>query len=95
MIVSALLSYFAMASMALVIAADGPLVLLLALTAISAAFASPYRPAAGALTPEVVPESNLAAANGLFSALESLTIVLGPRWVACCCWPTNLRPQCN
>jgi predicted MFS family arabinose efflux permease len=40
--------------------------------------ASPYRPAAGALTPEIVPESDLAAANGLFSSLESLTIVLGP-----------------
>jgi len=78
MIVSALLSYFAMAAMALVIAADGPLVLLLALTSISAAVACPYRPSAGALTPEVVPEGDLAAANGLFSALESLTIVGGP-----------------
>jgi MFS family permease len=78
LIVSALLSYFAMAGMALVIAADGPLVLLLALSAASAAAASPYRPAAGALTPEIVPERDLAAANGLFSALESLTIVLGP-----------------
>jgi len=78
MIVSALLSYFAMASMALVIAVDGPLVVLLALSAIAAAVASPYRPSAGALTPEVVPERDLAAANGLFSALESLTIVLGP-----------------
>jgi MFS family permease len=53
-------------------------VLLLVLSAASAAAASPYRPAAGALTPEVVPESDLAAANGLFSALESLTVVLGP-----------------
>jgi MFS family permease len=78
MIVSALLSYFVMASMALVIAVDGPLALLIVLSALSAAVASPYRPAAGALTPEVVPESDLAAANGLFSALESLTVVLGP-----------------
>jgi MFS family permease len=78
LIVSALLSYFAMAAMALVIAVDGPLVLLLVLSAVSAAVASPYRPAAGALTPEIVPESDLAAANGLFSSLESLTIVLGP-----------------
>ena len=78
MIVSALLSYVAMAGLALVVATDGPLPLLLALSAVSAAVASPYRPAAGALTPEVVPESDLAAANGLFSALESLTVVLGP-----------------
>ena len=77
MITSALLSYFAMAGLALVVASDGPLVLI-ALSVVSAAVASPYRPAAGALTPEVVPEGDLAAANGLFSALESLTVVIGP-----------------
>ncbi len=40
--------------------------------------ASPYRPASGALTPEIVGEKDLAAANGLFSTLESLVVVLGP-----------------
>jgi MFS family permease len=78
MITSALLSYVAMAAIAVVVAADGPLVLILALSAISAVVAAPYRPAAGALTPEVVPERDLTAANGLFSALESLVVVIGP-----------------
>ena len=38
----------------------------------------PYRPAAGALTPEVVGEKDLAAANSIFSALENLVVVVGP-----------------
>ncbi|MEY2403023.1 MAG: hypothetical protein QOD38_574 [Acidimicrobiaceae bacterium] len=78
MITSALLSYIAMAAIALVVAADGPLLLILALSAISAMVAAPYRPSFGALTPEVVPERDLTAANGLFSALESLVVVIGP-----------------
>ena len=39
---------------------------------------APYQPAAGALTPEVVGEKDLAAANSIFSALESLVVVVGP-----------------
>ncbi|MEY2424129.1 MAG: hypothetical protein QOI95_4196 [Acidimicrobiaceae bacterium] len=78
MIVSALLSYFGMAALALVVAADGPLALILVLSAAAAAVSSPYRPAAGAITPEVVPERDLTAANGLFSALESSVVVIGP-----------------
>ncbi|MEY2452317.1 MAG: hypothetical protein QOD92_1891 [Acidimicrobiaceae bacterium] len=78
MITSALLSYVAMAAIALVVATDAPLVLILALSALSAIVAAPYRPAFGALTPEVVPERDLTAANGLFSALESLVVVVGP-----------------
>jgi MFS family permease len=78
MVTSALLSFFAMAALALAVSVDGPLLVLVALSAVSAAMAAPYRPAAGALTPAIVPESNLAAANGLFSALESLAVVLGP-----------------
>src|SRR5687768_13088045 len=78
MILSALLCYFAMAALAIVVAADGPLTLILALSATAAAMSSPYQPAASALTPELVPERDLAAANGLFSALESLVVVIGP-----------------
>jgi MFS family permease len=78
MITSALLSYAVMTAIALVVATDGPLGLLLALSALSAMAAAPYRPAFGALTPEVVPERDLTAANGLFSALESLVVVIGP-----------------
>lgn len=78
MITSALLSFAAMAGIALVVAVDGPLALILVLSACSAIVATPYRPAAGALTPELVPETDLTAANGLFSALESSVVVVGP-----------------
>ena len=78
MLVSALASAAVMGIMAVVVGSDGPLWLLLVLSALSAIAASAYRPAAGALTPEVVGEKDLTAANGLFSTLESLTVVLGP-----------------
>ncbi|MEY2453705.1 MAG: hypothetical protein QOD92_3279 [Acidimicrobiaceae bacterium] len=78
MITSALCSYVVMAGIAVVVATDGPLGVILVLSAVSAMVAAPYRPAFGALTPEVVPERDLTAANGLFSALESLVVVIGP-----------------
>lgn len=78
MVTSALTSAVVMGGIAVVVAADGPLWLLIALSVLAATVASPYRPAAGALTPEIVGEKDLAAANGLFSTLESLTVVLGP-----------------
>lgn len=78
MVVSAAVSAVLVLSMSVLIATDGPLVPLLALSALVAIAYVPYRPAAGALTPDLVDEKELAAANGLFSALESLTIVIGP-----------------
>jgi CRP-like cAMP-binding protein/predicted MFS family arabinose efflux permease len=78
MIVSALVSAVLVGLMAIVVATDAPLVLLLLLSGLAATAYVPYRPAAGALTPDVVDEKELAAANALFSALESLTVVLGP-----------------
>ena len=78
MIASALTNAAVMCVIAVVVGTNSPLLLLLALRVISAAAGSPYRPASGALTPEIVGEKDLAAANGLFSTLESLTVVLGP-----------------
>jgi MFS family permease len=78
LIVSSLVSAVLMAGMAVVVAADGPLGLILALVALSAVALAPYRPAAGALTPEIVGEKDLAAANAIFSALENLVVVIGP-----------------
>ena len=78
MVVSAMLSAAAMALMTAVVTTDGPLVLLLALSAVSATVYQPFQPAFGALTPDVVRERELAAANALYSALDSLTIILGP-----------------
>jgi hypothetical protein len=50
----------------------------LALSALSSVAATPYQPAAGALTPEIVSEKDLAAANSMFSALENIVVVIGP-----------------
>src|SRR5579863_6660198 len=78
LIVSALASAVIMTGLAVVVAVRGPIGLVLALSALSAAALVPYRPAAGALTPEVVGEKDLAAANAIFVALENLVVVLGP-----------------
>jgi MFS family permease len=78
LIMSALASAALMTGMALVVAFDGPVSLILALLALSAVALAPYRPAAGALTPETVGENDLAAANSIFSALENLVVVVGP-----------------
>lgn len=78
LVTSSLVSAVLMAGIAAAVAADAPVVLILILVALSAASLAPYRPAAGALTPEIVGEKDLAAANSIFSALENLVVVVGP-----------------
>ncbi len=78
MIVSSLASAVLMTGMAVSVAADAPVALLLGIVALSSVALAPYRPAAGALTPEVVGEQDLAAANSIFAALENLVVVIGP-----------------
>jgi predicted MFS family arabinose efflux permease len=78
LIVSSLASAALMTGMALVVALDGPVSLILAFLVLSAVALAPYRPAAGALTPETVGENDLAAANSIFSTLENLVVVVGP-----------------
>jgi MFS family permease len=78
MIVSSLASAVLMTGMAVVVAVDAPAGLVLVISALSSAVLAPYRPAAGALTPEVVGERDLAAANSIFAALENLVVVIGP-----------------
>ena len=78
LIVSAVVSAVLMSGIAVVVAAGGPVGLILALLALSAVALVPYLPAAGALTPEIVGEKDLAAANSIFSALENLVVVVGP-----------------
>jgi predicted MFS family arabinose efflux permease len=78
LIVSAVVSAVLMSGIAVVVAADGPVGVILALLALSAVALVPYLPAAGALTPEIVGEKDLAAANSIFSALENLVVVVGP-----------------
>lgn len=78
MVLSALGSTVMTGMLAVVIATDAPLGLLLVLTAINASVSTPYPPAAGALTPDLVPERDLTAANGLQAALDSAVVVIGP-----------------
>jgi CRP-like cAMP-binding protein len=78
MLVSSLSSFVAMLGVALMVAANGPTVAALVLAALAASFATGYRPAAGALVPEIVGEGDLIAANAIFGGLESLVVVVGP-----------------
>jgi len=78
MVTSALLSFVAMTGVALVVAADGSITLALVLAAVAGSVATGYRPAAGAVVPEVVGEGDLVAANAIFGGLESLVVVVGP-----------------
>ena len=78
LITSSLVSAVLMTGMAVVVATDASVGLVLALTALASAALTPYQPASGALLPEVVGERDLAAANSIFSALENLVVVIGP-----------------
>jgi MFS family permease len=78
LVVSALASAVLMAGMAAVVATAAPVGFVLVISALTSAAGAPYQAAAGALTPEVVGEKNLAAANAMFSALENIVVVAGP-----------------
>jgi CRP-like cAMP-binding protein len=78
MVLSALASFVVTCGVAVLVGADGPIGLLLVTQVLGAATFAPYRPAAGALTPEVVSEKDIVAANSLFALLESMTVVVGP-----------------
>jgi MFS family permease len=78
MFLSAVGSAVVMAGIAVVVGVDAPIWVLFILVVGTAVTGAPYRSAAGALTPEVVDEGRLAAANSIYSTLESLTVVVGP-----------------
>jgi MFS family permease len=78
LLVSTLLGLALMAVLALVMAADGPLSLILLLAVATAAVGTVYLPVSGSLIPETVPDGDLATANGLFGVLENLVVIAGP-----------------
>src|SRR5580704_12858924 len=78
LIASALANAVIMTSMAVVIGFGASIGPVLALTALSSVATIPYRPAAGALTPDVAGEKDLAAANSIFATVENLMVVVGP-----------------
>lgn len=76
--ISAALSAAVMAVLAVLVALDAAVPLIIAASAVAGVVFSPYNPAAQALIPELVGEKDLAAANGLFGALENAVVVVGP-----------------
>ena len=78
LVISALASAVVTVGMAVIVGLDGPLWLLLLAAAALGAVTTPVVPASGALIPEVVPESDLIAANAIVALLEGLIVVLGP-----------------
>jgi len=65
-------------ALAAVAAFDGTVVLAIALAALTSVATSSYDPAARAATPAIVGEDHLAAANSAQSAVENLSIIVGP-----------------
>jgi MFS family permease len=78
LVVSSLASAVLMAGMAVVVGTGASVGWILVLLAASAVVLAPYQPAAGALTPEIAGEKDLAAANAIFSGLENLVVIVGP-----------------
>lgn len=78
LVISGAVAFVATLLVALLVGTDAPLLAIVASAGLVAAACTPVRPASGALIPEVVDESTLMAANGIFAFLESLVVVLGP-----------------
>jgi MFS family permease len=57
---------------------SGPTLLAVLLAFLSTTAGTPFRPAAGAITPLLVGERDLAAANGLLVTVDNVALVLGP-----------------
>ena len=67
-----------MLGLAAVVAGHGPVVLVIALTALASAAGSAERPAALALLPRLVGESRLGPANALLHRVRDLGVIVGP-----------------
>lgn len=78
MIVSALLSGAISIGFVVIVLTGGPVILMLILGTVASIVRSPYGPAAGALTPEVVDAATLPTANAVFAGLDNIVVVVGP-----------------
>ena len=78
MMASDLVRALLMLGMGLVAALQGPAVILVALAVAITASTTPYLPAATAMTPSVVGEQDLAAANTITGFVENVSIIAGP-----------------
>lgn len=67
-----------MVALAAVVETDGPVALILALTALASSVGTAERPAAMALLPRLVGEARLGPANALLHTVQDLGVVVGP-----------------
>ena len=67
-----------MAALAATVASGGPVVLVIAFTALASAAACAERPAAMALLPRLVGETRLGPANALLHTVQDLGVLIGP-----------------
>ena len=67
-----------MTVLAVVAALEGPVLLAIVLAGLTSVTGIVYEPAAAAITPETVPETELAAANALRNMVDNLAIIAGP-----------------
>ena len=67
-----------MAGVAVVVALDGPPVVVLVLVALSYVVAAPIRPALSSIVPSVAGERHLAGANAVLSTLRQIMTFVGP-----------------
>ena len=78
MIASAMAAFVTMSVVALLVAVDAPIPLILLFSGATSVCAAFNSPAARALVPEVVVEKDLVTANALFGLIENLVVVVGP-----------------
>jgi MFS family permease len=78
MLASDLVRATAMFSLAAVSALSGPVVLALAIVMVLTTASTPYQPALAAMTPSLVGEEDLAAANSALTVIENIGLALGP-----------------
>lgn len=67
-----------MFALALSVAASQPVAVVVLIAFLTSAASTPYQPAMYAITPAIVGESDLAAANAVSNSVEHLAILLGP-----------------
>jgi hypothetical protein len=67
-----------MTALSIVAAYHGAALLAISIGGINALVATPYEPAVAAITPQLVPEDDLAAANTLTSTVGNLAVIAGP-----------------
>jgi len=72
------LSTFWMSVLTVVAALEGPVLLAIVLAGLTSITGTVYEPAVAAITPQTVPETDLAAANTLRNMVDNIAIIAGP-----------------